>query len=142
MPDLVRCMQRFFVMLAVPALACACGGGGAQTPAFVAPAPTPSPSPSSPPAGALTPSQSSAALTLAGQQVNVTVAEPSYADLVAADATGCNGVAAVTPSAAPAPATFTITAQGSGACTIAFTDRFGQRATVAVGVTVTQGSIK
>ncbi|MEA2721056.1 MAG: hypothetical protein QOJ39_2920, partial [Candidatus Eremiobacteraeota bacterium] len=39
------------------------------------------------------------------------------------------------------PATFTITARGSGACTIAFADAFGQRATVAVGVTITQGGI-
>jgi hypothetical protein len=137
-------MRRFFVMLAIPALGYGCGGGGggAQTPAFVGPAPTPSPSPSPPPSGALTPSQSSAALTLAGQQVSVTLAEPSYADTVVADASGCGGVATVAPSSAPAPATFTITAQGSGACTLAFTDRFGQRATVAVGVTVTQGSIK
>jgi hypothetical protein len=138
------CLRRFFVILALPLLGSGCGGGGggSQAPAFVAPAPTPSPTPSPAPAGALTPSQSSAALTLAGQQVSLTLSEPSYSDTVVADASACGGVATVAPPSATAPATFTITAQGSGACTVAFSDRFRQRATVAVGVTLTQGSIK
>jgi len=42
----------------------------------------------------------------------------------------------------PSPATYTITAQGAGSCTLAFVDLFGQRAPVAVGVTLTQGVLK
>jgi hypothetical protein len=143
MPDLVRWMRRLFVVFALPLLGCGCGGGGGgpQAPAFVSPAPTPSPSPSPPPAGTLSPSRGSAAFTLTGQQLTVILTEPAYADTVIADATGCGGVATVTPSSASAPATFTITAQASGACNLAFSDRFGQRATVAVGVTVTQGTL-
>jgi hypothetical protein len=129
-------------MLAFAALGCACsgGGGGAQPPALVAP--TPSPTPSAPPAGALTPSQSNAAFTSPGQQLSVTLTEPAYGDTVFADAGGCAGIATVAPLSAPAPATFTVTAQTAGACSLSFSDRFGQRAAVAIGVTVTQGTIK
>ena len=140
-------VRRFFIScaatFAVCALACGCGGGGGASPAaFVAPPPTPSPSPSPPPAGPLAPSQSSAAFSLAGQSVSVTVNETGYTGGVSADTSACANVASVAPAAANAPATFTVTALGSGSCTLAFTDIYGQRATVQVGVTVTQGTIK
>src|ERR1700676_2377747 len=128
MPDLVRCLPRLLVMLALPVLGCGCGGGGggAQGPAFVAP--TPSPTPSAPPAGALIPSQSNAAVTSPGQQLSVTLTEPAYGDTVFADAGGCAGIATVAPLAAPAPAAFTSTAHAAGACSLRFRDRLGQRA--------------
>lgn len=143
---LTRLARRFFATstaLAACVLACGCGGGGGgAAPAFVAPAPTPTPSPTPPPGGPLAPSASSAAFSLAGQSATVTVTEPGYTGSVVADGTACTHVATVAPAAANAPATFTITAIGSGACALAFADVFGQRTTVQVGVTVTQGSIQ
>jgi len=142
---LTRLARRFFstcTAVAACVLACGCGGGGGAAPAVVAPAPTPSPSPTPPPGGPLAPSASSAAFSLAGQSATVTVTEPGYTGSVVADAGACANVASVAPPAASAPAAFTITAIGSGACAIAFTDAFGQRTTVQVGVTVTQGSIQ
>ena len=145
---MVHQVRRFFVtvalLVAATAFACGCGGGGGGSPAsaFVAPTPTPTPTPSPPPAGPLTPSQATATLSLAGQSSTVTVSEPGYTGSVLADASGCANVASVTPSLATAPAAFTITALGSGSCAIGFTDVFGQRASVQVGVTITQGTIK
>jgi hypothetical protein len=144
----VRLVRRFFVTFvhtfAGCALVCGCGGGGGggSPSQLVAPPPSPTPSPAPAPGGALTLSQSSLAFDVAGASATITASEPGYAGTLAADATGCANVAAVSPSATTAPATFTVTAQGGGACTIAFTDVHGQRATVSVGVTVTQGSIK
>jgi hypothetical protein len=80
--------------------------------------------------------------TLAGQTSTITASEPGYAGPITADASGCAHVATVSPAAASAPATFTVTAQGSGSCTVAFADAFGQRTALSVGVTVTQGSIQ
>jgi len=143
-----RLVRRFFVTFvhtfAGCALVCGCGGGGGggSPSQFAAPPPSPTPSPTAPPSGALILSQSSAAFQLAGDTATVTASEPGYSAAVVADASGCANVATVSPSAASAPASFTVTARGSGACTIAFTDSFGQRATLSVGVTVTQGSIK
>jgi hypothetical protein len=83
------------------------------------------------------------AFTAQGQSATVDVSEPGYSGAIGFDATACAAVVSVAPAAQqPAPATFTITAQSAGACTLAFVDGFGQRATVAVGVTLTQGSIK
>jgi hypothetical protein len=143
----LRLVRRFFTSctaaFAAAALACGCGGGGGSPqPAFVAPSPTPSPSPTPPPGGPLAASQSAATFSLAGQSTPVTVNEAGYIGSVAADASACANVASVTPPSATAPATFSITALGSGSCAIGFTDIFGQRATVQVGVTVTQGTIK
>jgi hypothetical protein len=141
MPDLALCLSRLVVVLALAVLGFGCGGGGggaAPPPTFVAPTPTPSP----PPAGALAASQSNLAFSAPGQQLSITLTEPAYGDAVSADAGGCAGIATVTPPTAPAPATFTITAQAAGACSLTFSDRFGQRAAVAIGVTVTQGTIK
>lgn len=145
----VRLARRFFITfgltLAGCALACGCGGGGSggsPAPAFVAPAPTPTPSPTPPPGGPVALSQSSATFTLAGTSASVTASEAGYAGAIVPDAGACAGIASVTPSSASAPAAFTVTAQGSGACTIAFVDSFGQRATLSVGVTITQGGIQ
>ncbi|HEY0613209.1 MAG TPA: hypothetical protein VGC96_01155, partial [Candidatus Elarobacter sp.] len=95
-----------------------------------------------PPAGPLSLSQTAAALTLAGQTANVTVSEAGYAGSVTADASACANVATIAPASASAPASFTLTAHGSGACTIAFVDAFGQRVSLSVGVTITQGGIQ
>jgi hypothetical protein len=145
-----RPARRFFTTLASAFAACAfavaggCGGGGgggSPAPAFVTP-PSPTPSPTAPPNGPLTLSQSSVAFTLAGAATTVAVSEAGYTGAVFPDASVCGNVASVTPSSANAPATFTITALGAGACALAFSDRFGQHAVVAVGVTITQGSIR
>jgi hypothetical protein len=139
-------MQRLLIIGSVLALTCGCGGGGGGSgaPAFgsgTTPVATPSPSPA--PGGPLTLSSTSVAFSAAGQTATVTASEPAYAGPIAPDASGCAAVAGLTPgSVTAAPATFTVTAQGSGACSIAFTDGFGQRAVLAVGVTLTQGSIK
>ena len=122
--------------------ACGCGGGGGGSPAATfAPPPSPTPSPTPPPGGPLTLSQNSAAFTLAGATATVTASEAGYAGTIVPDASACTNVASVTPSSASAPATFTITARGSGTCALAFSDAFGQRASVTVGVTITQGGI-
>ena len=144
----LRLARRLFTpcaaSVALCALACGCGGGGGGTspPAFVAPSPTPSPSPTPPPGGPLAPSAATATFSLAGQRATVTVSEPGYTGSVAADAAACANVAGVAPPVANAPAAFTITALGGGSCSIAFSDVFGQRTTVQVGVTVTQGTIQ
>lgn len=145
-----RPARRFFTTLTLTltacaiAFACGCGGGGggggSSAAAFIAP-PTATPSPTPPPGGPLTLSQSTAAFTLAGTTATVTASEAGYAGTVVPDASACTGIATVAPAAANAPATFTITAQGSGACALGFADAFGQRASVAVGVTITQGGI-
>jgi len=142
-------MRRLSVIGSVLALACASGGcgggggGGSPPSAFVAPTPSPTPSPAPTPGGALTLSQSALAFTAAGQTATVTANEPAYAGLVAPDASGCTAVASVTPAlAAAVPATFTITARSAGACSLPFYDSYGQRASLAVGVTITQGALQ
>jgi hypothetical protein len=141
-------MRRLSIIGSVLALACASGGcgggggGGSPSTAFVAPA-TPTPSPTPAPGGPLTLSQSAVAFTAAGQTATVTANEPAYAGAVAPDASGCTAVAGVTPALATAvPATFTITAQSAGSCSLPFYDTYGQRASLAVGVTITQGNLK
>jgi hypothetical protein len=144
----VRLARRFFITLplalATAAFACGCGGGGGGSPAstFVAPVPTPTPTPTPPPSGPLALSLNSATFTLSGSTAVVSVSEPGYGDAIAADASACGNIASISPLSATAPASFTITAQGSGSCSIAFTDRFGQRAAVAVGVTITKAGIQ
>ena len=143
-----RLARRFFISFALTfagcALACGCGGGGggSASPAFVAPTPSPTPVPTQPPAGPVTLSNGSANFSLAGQTATVTASEPGYAGTISADAGTCANVASVSPLSANAPATFTITAQGAGSCTVAFADAFGQHTTLTVGVTVTQGKIQ
>jgi hypothetical protein len=90
----------------------------------------------------LTLSRASASFTLAGTSATVTASEAGYGGAVVPDASACANVATVTPASANAPADFTITARGGGACTLGFTDAFGQRATLTVGVTITQGGIQ
>jgi hypothetical protein len=144
---MVRKMRRLWIIGSVFALACAssgCGGGGGGSPSstFVAP-PTPTPSPTPSPGGPLTLSRNAIAFTAAGQTATVTANEPAYAGAVAPDASGCTAVAGVTPAlSAAVPATFTITAQTAGSCSIAFSDIYGQRASLTVGVTITQGTLK
>jgi hypothetical protein len=141
---MVHDMRRFFIPFVVLAAAAGCGGGsGGSPPAAVVTGPAPTASPTSPPAGALSVSKSAVAFTAQGQSATVDVGEPGYAGTVAPESAACASVASVTPaSVQPAPATYTITAQGAGACTLAFVDGFGQRASVAVGVTLTQGVLK
>jgi hypothetical protein len=138
-----RCFVTFVLMFAGCAFACGCGGGGGGSPAQLAPPPpAPTATPTAPPGGALTLSRTTAAFTLTGETLTIAATESGYTGTVTPDASACANVASVTPSSASAPAAFTLTALGSGACTVSFTDRFGQRATVSVGVTITQGSIQ
>ncbi len=146
---MVHEMRRLSVIGSVLALAwasagCGGGGGGGSPPsAFVASPATPTPSPTPSPGGPLTLSQSAVAFTAAGQTATVTANEPAYAGAVAPDASGCTAVASVTPAlAAAVPATFTITAQSAGSCSLPFYDSYGQRASLAVGVTITQGALQ
>ena len=140
---MVHDMQRFFIFTAVLAFAGGCGGGGGGPSSTPVAAPAPTASPTAPPAGPLSVSQSTVAFTVQGQSTTVDVAEPGYSGTIGFDSGTCTAIAAVTPaSLQTAPATFTITAQGAGACALAFIDRFGQRAAVAIGVTLTQGSLK
>jgi hypothetical protein len=140
---MVHDMQRFFITFAVLASAAGCGGGGgAPGASFVAP-PAATASPTPPPSGALSVSQNALAFTAAGQSAAVDVSEPGYSGALGYDGGSCAAVASVSPGTLqPAPATFTITARGAGACTLAFVDGFGQRASVAIGVTLTQGTLK
>ncbi len=135
-------MRRFFITFAVLTATGGCGGGGgggAAAPFVATPAPTASP----PPAGPLTVSPSTIAFTVQGQTATVTANEPGYSGTIAADGITCATIASVTPGTAQnAPATFTVAAQGAGACTLAFTDRFGQRAQIAVGVTITHETLR
>ena len=141
---MVHEMRRLSVIGSVLALACASagcggGGGGGSPPSAVAAPATPTPSLGGP----LTLSQSAVAFTAAGQTATVTANEPAYAGAVAPDASGCTAVASVTPAlAAAVPATFTITAQSAGSCSLPFYDSYGQRASLAVGVTITQGTLQ
>ena len=140
---MVHDMQRFFIVIAVLAFAGGCGGGGGGPAAPFAVAPVPTPSPTASPAGSLNASMSGVAFTAPGQSATVDVSETGYLGNVGYDAGGCAAIVSVTPaSQQPLPATYTITANGAGACTLAFVDRFGQRAFVAVGVTLTQGVVK
>lgn len=136
-------MRRSFIFFAVLAFAGGCGGGGGGPSAPVVTASPPTAAPTASPAGALSVSRSSVAFTAQGQSATVDVSETGYSGTIGFDSGTCAAIAVVTPGAQqPAPATFTVTAQGAGACTLAFVDRFGQRASVTVGVTLTQGSIK
>jgi len=142
-----RLARRFFISFALTfagcAMACGCGGGGGSpSAAFVAPQPTPSPSPTPPPGGPVTLSSATANFALAGQTATGIARETGYAGEISADASACANVATVAPAAASAPATFTVSAQGSGSCTVTFADAFGQRTALTVGVTVTQGTIR
>jgi hypothetical protein len=142
-----RLARRFFISFALTfagcAAACGCGGGGGSpAPAFAAPTPSPAPSATPAPAGTVTLSAPSASFSLAGASTSVVAGESGYAGQILADASACANVATVSPLAGAAPATFTITAQGAGSCTVTFTDAFGQRAALAVGVTLTQGTIR
>ena len=140
---MVHDMRRFFFIIAILASAGGCGGGssGPSAPSVVAPVPTPSPT--APPAGTLSVSKSGVAFTAQGQSATVDVAEAGYTGNVGYDTSSCAAIVSVTPaSQQPLPATYTITANGAGSCSLAFVDGFGQRASVAVGVTLTQGVVK
>ena len=140
---MVHDMRHFFIIMAGLAFAGGCGGGGGAPPAPATATPAPTPSPTAPPPGTLSVSQSTVAFTAQGQSATVDVSEAGYSGTIGFDDAACAPVASVTPGSLQlAPATFTITAQGAGACTLAFVDRFGQRVPVTVGVTLTQGSIK
>ncbi len=121
-----------------------CGGGGSAPPRVPLETATPVPttSPTSPPAGALTLSQSAASFDAPGESATVMASETAYSGPIGVDAGSCGTVVSVTPSTASAPARFTVSALASGSCTLIFTDQFGQTATLSVGVTVTQGKIQ
>ena len=140
-----RLTRRFFLACAMLPWLCGCGGGGGSpAPSFAATAtPVPTSTPTMPPAGAIMLSQASLTFTGPGQSAAITASESGYSGPIAVNAGTCGTAVTVTPaSAATAPAQFTVTAQGSGSCAVSFTDRFGQTATLAVGVTVTQGTIQ
>ena len=141
---MVHDMRHVLILLALLALAgCGGGGGGGGASAPFAATPAPTALPTNPPAGALSTSQSAVAFTAQGQATAVDVTEPGYSGNVGLETGSCAGIVTVTPpSEQPAPATYTITATGAGSCALAFVDRFGQHAPVAVGVTVTQGTVK
>ncbi|HWT06275.1 MAG TPA: hypothetical protein VN224_11000 [Xanthomonadales bacterium] len=136
-------MRRFFIFIAVLASAGGCGGGGGGPSAAFVATPVPTASPTVAPAGPLSASQSTVAFTAQGQSATVEIGESGYSGDIGVDAGTCSAIVGVTPaSQQPAPATYTITAQGAGSCTVVFADRFGQRAAVVAGVTLTQGSLK
>lgn len=137
----------------------ACGGGGGGSPAPAPPAvvptaaPTPVPTPSPTPVPTPSPTPAPAALTVAPATLSfvgtgatnaqpVTVAEPGYTGTIAASsatcASGSTTVAAISPGVSTGPsATFTVTPENAGACTVRFSDTNGQSATLSVGVTIT-----
>ncbi len=140
---MVHDMRRFFIVIAVLAFAGGCGGGGGGPSASFMVTPVPTPSPTAPPAGSLNASKSGIAFTAQGQSTTVDVSEAGYSGNVGYDTGSCAAIVSVTPaSQQPLPATYTVTANGAGSCTLVFVDRFGQRASVAVGVTLTQGVVK
>lgn len=140
---MVHDMRRFFIVIAVLASAGGCGGGGGGPSAPFAVAPVPTPSPTASPAGSLSVSKSGVAFTAQGQSTTVDVSEPGNAGNVGYDLASCAAIVSVTPATQqPLPATYTITANGAGSCSLAFVDGFGQRASVAVGITLTQGVVR
>ena len=140
---MVHDMRRFFIVIAILAAAGGCGGGGGGPSAQFAIAPAPTPSPTAPPAGSLNVSKSGVAFTARGQSTTIDISEAGSAGNVGYDNGSCAAIVSVTPaSQQPLPATYTITANGAGSCTLLFVDGFGQRASVAVGVTLTQAVVK
>ncbi len=125
-----------FVLAASMLALVACGGGSsAAPPARLALA-------TAPPAGPLDLSKSALAFDAASQTAQLGASEAGYAGPVNASASACDGVVTIAPPSAAVPATFTITAQRAGSCSVTVTDAFGQTASVAVGVTITQGAIR
>ncbi|MEA2785613.1 MAG: hypothetical protein QOF71_1717 [Candidatus Eremiobacteraeota bacterium] len=140
---MVHDMRRFFIVIAVLASVSGCGGGGGGPSAPFAIAPVPTPSPTASPAGTLNVSKSGVAFTARGQSTTVDVSEAGYTGNVGYDTSSCGPIVSVTPASQQSlPATYTITANGAGSCSLAFVDGFGQRASVAIGVTLTQGVVK
>jgi len=140
-----RLIPRFFFACAILPWLCGCGGGGGSptSSSFVAATPAPTATPTAPPAGEIALSQAALAFAAPGQSATVTAREAGYSGPITAGAGSCGTAIGVSPtSAVSAPAQFTITAQGSGSCMVTFSDRFGQTATLQVGVTVTQGTIQ
>ena len=143
-------MPTRFVLLCFIALGTAqwlwgCGGGGSGPPQSLVGTTTPAPtaSPTTPPSGSLSLSQSTLSFSAPGQSATVTVSETGYTGPIAVNAGTCGTVINVAPSSATsAPGKFVVSAQSSGSCTVTFTDQFGQTARLAVGVTLTQGTIQ
>lgn len=147
-------ISRVHASLSALVLLCAlgaCGGGGGAGPPAFASAPLATPSASPTPAGIVAVAPASfPSFTGANQTGTFTVTEPQYAGQFGAlaDPATCapNGatVATVSPATAPAPnATFTITTGGTaGVCTIVVTDGFGQKQSVTVTVSITQGTLR
>ena len=96
-----------------------------------------------PPNGGLALSPSTIAFTDPGQTAAITAGEQAYSGPVSVSATACGSIVTVAPpSSTSSPAQFTVTAQAPGACTLSFTDQFGRTAALAIGVTVTKGTIQ
>jgi hypothetical protein len=118
------------VVAATVALA-ACGGGGGNT---LAPTPTPSPTPTPTPAPLSVSPNSVSYTSLADTPLVVTISEAGYSGAFTISTAACANIASTTSTSATA---FKINPTGSGACTIAITDSYGQSATVNVSVTQT-----
>ena len=140
---MVHDMRRFFLIVTVLAFAGGCGGGGSGPAAPTSAVPAATAAPTAPPAGSLNASRSTVSFTAQGQSATIDVTEAGYTGSIGFDAGSCAAIASISPNFQQAlPARYTITAQGPGSCTLAFIDSFGQRASVAVGVTLTQGTLK
>jgi hypothetical protein len=102
------------------------------------PSPSPSPSPAPTPPGVLSVNPTTVQLVGTGNSnaANVLVQETGYGGAFTESDT-CTGVATITSNSAAGPAsTFSVTGIAAGACTATFSDTFGQRVTIPVGVNV------
>jgi hypothetical protein len=123
-----------FGSVALCTLATACGGSSAS-PATTLPTTAPvAPLVLAPKSLAFSASGANAAQT-------VSVSETGYAGAFTETDT-CSGIASVSPADGSGPsATYTVTPLAAGTCTITIHDTNGQKSAVAVGITITQGSV-
>jgi hypothetical protein len=133
----MRSLHILVSSVALCALATACGGGSTAS----APLPATTPPPTTPGALVLTPTT-----------LNFLASGASSAQTFSADETGytgaftetdtCNALATVsTPSSSGPAATYTVVPLGAGTCTITIRDSNGQKHTIAVSLTLTQGGV-
>ncbi len=131
----MRSLHVLVSSVALCALATGCGGGSAASPAV----PPPTTAPVSP--LVLTPSTLAFLASGANAAQTFGVAETGYAGTFTETDT-CGATATVSAQSPSGPAaTYTVTPLAAGACAITVRDANGQKATVAVGVTITQGGV-